>query len=77
MKIPPVKSITSLVKPDKVPDGWFTREQCQKEWNVSQARAGHLLKLALEGKMAETRKFAIVTLRRGIYPTAHYRFKKS
>jgi hypothetical protein len=77
MKIPPAQLITSMAKSDNVPVGWFTREECQKEWNVSQSRAAHLLRIALENKMVETRKFSIITPRRGIFPTAHYRFKKS
>ena len=73
--IPPVKSIASLVKADTVPPGWYTREDCQKVWNVSQSRACRLIRLAIENKKAVMKKFSIKTEGRGVFPTVHYKFR--
>ncbi len=75
MKIPSVKEIRVLRPVDKIPPGWYTREQCEKEWKVNQSAAADLLRIALKSGKCETRKFLINTERRGLFPTPHYRFK--
>lgn len=75
VNIPSSKAILRMVKEDKIPPGWFTREQCQREWKVSQSYAAHLIRVALKNKKVEIRKFLVLTSQRGLFPTQHYRFK--
>jgi len=65
----------SRVKVDIVPEGWFTTEDCAKEWNLSRPRAFSLIRQSIESKKCEMRKFRIMTIGRGIFPVHHYRFK--
>ena len=75
MKIPSVKQIKHLRKSDTVPPGWFSREQCQKEWNVNQSNAAVLLRTAMTAGKCEMKKFLIHTESRGLFPTPFYKFK--
>jgi hypothetical protein len=75
MKPPTLLQVKSQRKPDRIPAGWFTRQQLENEWNLSRDYAGSLIKQAIiEGK-AEMKKFLIPTPTRGLYPTQHYKFR--
>jgi len=75
MKIPSVKDIQVLKPADKIPPGWYTREECEREWKVNQSAASKLIRTALNAKKCEMRKFLIYTASRGLFPTPYYRFK--
>ena len=71
---PPLVSMRSL-KEDVVPEGWFTTEECAKEWNLSRPTAFNLIKQALISKQCKMRKFRRMTTGRGLYPIHYYKFK--
>ena len=75
MKIPTLAQIKSHRKPDKIPPGWFTREQLQKEWGLSRDYTGKLIKDAMLQSRGEMKKYLVPTVSRGLYPTQHYRFR--
>jgi len=75
MKIPSAQEIKNLRKADKIPPGWFSRDQCEKEWKVTQAAAAALIRTAITAGKCDMKKFLIHTDRRGLYPTQYYRFK--
>ena len=60
---------------EEVPKGWKTREQWQREWNVSTSVAGKALLTGVREGIMETRKFRVETGSRGVYNTPHYRVK--
>ncbi len=64
----------SSVKADKVPAGWYSREQLEKAWKLSQSRTSELLGAAVRRKEAKVKKFKT---RRptGVYLIPYYRFK--
>lgn len=64
-----------LVKPEKVPPGWYTRRDLEEAWGLSDKRTGVLISKAVQSGMAEFRIYRIETALRGVYPTQHYRFK--
>lgn len=64
-----------LVKPEKVPPGWYTRQDLQEAWALSSSRTRELVSAALRNGMAEHRIFRLKTITRGVYPIHHYRFK--
>jgi len=72
---PPTLAQIRVSKVDKVPDGWFTRAQLEKEWDLSQAHTGLLIKQAVDGGRAEVRNFKIPHAARTCQSTPHYRFK--
>lgn len=72
---PPKLSQVRIQKLDKVPDGWFTRAQLEKAWDLSQAHTALLIKGAVEGGKAEVRMFRIGHTIRAYQSTPHYRFK--
>jgi hypothetical protein len=72
---PSLASIRAAKKPDKVPLGWYTRSELEREWNLSRDYAGRLIKDAIFDGRCEVQKFSVLTDMRGIYPTPHYRFK--
>lgn len=65
-----------ISKPEKVPAGWYTRQELSEAWKLSTSRTGELIMQAVRNGMAEHRMFRIRTALRGVYPTQHYRFKK-
>lgn len=71
---PSLASMKALKKPVKVPPGWFTRQELQNEWNLSQKHTCNMINLAMDNGKAEVRKFPLPT-RNGIYQTPHYKFK--
>lgn len=60
---------------EKVPEGWKTAWQLQKEWDLSPAHTGRLIRAGVDQGILEARKFRIQTQRRGVFPTEHYRKK--
>lgn len=60
---------------EHVPDGWKTAWQLQKEWDLSPAHTGRLIRAGVDQGILETQKFRISTERRGVFPTQHYRKK--
>jgi hypothetical protein len=60
---------------DKVPPGWYTRAELQKEWRLSSSRSRELIQEAIDRGMAVMKIFRIATRTRGSYPMQHYRFK--
>lgn len=60
---------------EQVPDGWKTAWQLQKDWDLSPAHTGRLIRAGVDRGILETRKFRIQTQRRGVFPTEHYRKK--
>ena len=73
--IPSTDTIKRFRKADKVPAGWFTREDCEKEWGINQTSAAKLIRIALKAGRCEMRKFTINTENRGLFPTPFYKFK--
>jgi|GEM_PF-5736873 len=71
----PSRPSRPLVKPEKVPSGWYTRRDLEEAWGLSDKRTGVLISKAVRSGMAEHRTFRIDTGLRGVYPTLHYRFK--
>jgi hypothetical protein len=65
----------SLLRTEKVPKGWFAREDLEKKWNCSTAHTLHLLSAAIKKGLVEKQKFMVVRHDR-IYPVPHYREKK-
>ena len=76
MKPPSLASMKALKKPDKVPPGWFTRGELQAAWGLGQKHTSNMINLAIDHGKGEMKKFSIQT-RGGIFPTPHYKFKKS
>jgi hypothetical protein len=72
---PPTLAQVRVSKVDKVPDGWFTRAQLEKEWDLSQAQTALLIKRAVESGKASARNFKISHTLRSYQSTPHYRFK--
>jgi hypothetical protein len=65
----------TLRKAEKVPKGWFTREDLEKKWNFSSCHTLHLLSAAMKKGLVEMQKFQIERDDR-LYPVPHYREKK-
>jgi hypothetical protein len=74
---PPSLAQVRVSKIEKVPLGWFTRAQLEKEWNLSQAHTGLLIKQALEGGKATVKHFKIPHVSRSCQSTPHYKFKNN
>ena len=72
---PPTLSQVRVSKLDKVPDGWFTRDQLEKAWNLSQSHTSLLIKQALASRKAEMRRFKILHPSRSGFATPHYKFR--
>ena len=72
---PPTLASVRVAKVDKVPEGWFTRAQLEKEWDLSQAQTVLLIRQSLESGRAELKKFKIPHQLRSTTPTPHYKFK--
>jgi len=63
-------------KEEEIPEeGFFTRSQYEKKWNVKSCETQSRLNRLLEAGLAETKKFRVQTGTRGLYPTPHYRIK--
>lgn len=62
----------TLKKAQKVPRGWFTREELEIKWNCSTSHTLHLVKAAIKDGLVEMQKFLIVRDDR-LYPVPHYR----
>ena len=72
---PSLKDLKSSRPADVVPPGWFSRAECEKEWNLSATHAYKLIREALMNDRATSKKFLVLTPMRGLYPTPHYKFK--
>lgn len=59
---------------DKVPPGWFTRDDYQTANKIQAAQAGVRLKQMRAMGIAEEKSFRIVT-RAGVRPVPHYRVR--
>ena len=75
MKPPSLASMKALKKPVKVPPGWYTRSELEKEWGLAQAQTVVLIKQAIDAGKAEVKKFSIPHALRSHTSTPHYRFK--
>lgn len=62
-------------KEDVVPDGYKTRPELEKIWDVKQAEALDRIKRLIKADLIESKIFKIKTTR-GIYPTPHYKIIK-
>jgi hypothetical protein len=72
---PSLKDIKPARPADVVPHGWFSRQDCEKEWGLSATYTYKLIQQALQTKRATIKKFNVPTPSRGVYPTPHYKFK--
>jgi hypothetical protein len=61
-------------KADKIPAGWYCREQLQKEWNLRDTQTKRLLQLAVDCGDAKVEKFR-VKRPTGIFMIPFYKFK--
>jgi len=64
------------MKPDIIPEGYFTTQQLMKAWGVSRDTVNREIRRNIEAGKAEQDHFKIATNRVGLYPVAHYRFIK-
>ena len=74
---PPTLESARVRKIDKVPPGWFTRSQLEREWNLGQAQTLVLLRTAVQAKRADVKTFCIPAGMRSYMPVPHYRFKQA
>jgi hypothetical protein len=74
---PPASASLGHLHLDKVPAGWYTRAELQKEWRLSSSRSRELIQEAIDRGMAVMKFFRIATRTRGSYPMQHYRFKQA
>jgi hypothetical protein len=65
---------SKLIKPDRVPEGWKTSAEWQKEWGLGQAAVSALLSKAIEAKLCKTKKFLVHRGAVGFRPTPFYKF---
>jgi hypothetical protein len=72
--LPSVLSLSRIAL-DKVPPGWYTRAELQKEWRLSSSRSRELIQSAVDRGVAVMKIFRISTRTRGSYPMQHYKFK--
>lgn len=72
---PALKDVKGVRKADVVPPGWFSREDCEKEWNLSQSHSIKIISEALRGGRATTKKFLVESKQRALFPVPHYRFQ--
>jgi hypothetical protein len=73
---PPSLAKVKLTRPvDVVPDGWFTRQQLEKEWRLSTDYTGKIIRDSVLHGRCDMKKFLVLTRSRGLYPTQHYKFK--
>ena len=72
---PPLATVKSYQKADKVPEGWFTRRELEKSWRLHQSQAGRLIQEAIAAGKAQVRGYKIHYADRGVRITPHYRFK--
>jgi hypothetical protein len=61
-------------KAEKIPDGWYSREQLESAWGLSMSHTGNLLTIALKRKEAKVRKFK-VQRPTGVYWVPYYKFR--
>lgn len=63
------------ISADKVPAGWITLAEYADEIGLGRTQAGRKMTQLVDHGVAEVKAFKILTKRRGVYPTAHYRLK--
>ena len=61
-------------KADKVPKGWYSRDQLQGAWGLSQSRTIELIRSALRRKEAKVKTFK-VKRETGVFRIPFYQFK--
>jgi hypothetical protein len=61
-------------KIEKVPEGWYSRDQLQEAWGLSQSRTLELIRSALRRKEAKVKTFK-VKRETGVYRIPFYQFK--
>ena len=74
MKPPTLESIR-VHNVDKVPPGWFTRRELEKEWCMGESNVKRLVASAIAAGKAESKRFRVRHLNGSPGPVPHYRFK--
>jgi hypothetical protein len=72
---PPTLAQVRVSKVDKVPEGWFTRAELQKEWGLAQAQTLTLIKQSMAAGKVEVKKFNLPHPYICHQSVPHYRFK--
>lgn len=68
--------MTAAGSEDQVPDGWFTRAQLEKEWELGYSQTVKLIRDCIAAGRVQMKKYRIPTPSRGLYPTQHYYFSE-
>lgn len=58
--------------PDKIPAGWFTRMQLQKQWGCGETKAQQRIQSAIKAGKVQRRMFAVVDATGACRPIPHY-----
>jgi hypothetical protein len=64
-----------LLKPEKVPKGWFSRRDLEKKWGLSTPSVNKILAEGIQAKSILSKEFRIRTATGKVYPVPHYRQK--
>jgi hypothetical protein len=74
IKPPSIESVFHHIQ-DQVPDGWFTRQQLQAHWKLSQSQTVNIIREQIALGKAEMQFFRIACLGRTPIKIQHYKFK--
>lgn len=68
---------TYVAEADVIPQGWLSRQEIAKKFEVSDSRADEIIKRMIAGGKLETKRFRLYSEgRRGLYQVPYFKLQK-